>query len=303
MRRRRREPDKDAQVMAAARSSNEGKACDAVLRYIETRDDAKRVDLIFPEKAHHVGPVELVCSIGPQRYALEHTRIEPIAGFIQLNAEAERHFKPLENMLVGKLPVDDRFELQIPFGVMLGKSDRAVRPIQEALTNWIVATAPTLPIARLGRVVLPVTKFIVPGVPFEVHLHRWKREGFPFPFHVTHLVGSDIESARRERIRTAYIKKLDKLLKWKKMGARAVLILEEDDIQLTNHLVVGDALFDIESSISEQPDEIYLLSTASAVWFGVPIRVDRTTLYDLELDKRYWETAPDKLADVTNLRD
>src|SRR5579883_2250393 len=227
--------------MMAVSGSNEGKACDAILRYIEARDRFSRADLIFPEKANHVAPVELVCSLGPRRYALEHTRIEPFAGHIQLNVEGDRHVKPLEKMLAGKLPPDDRFELQIPFGVLLGKGDREVRPIQKALADWIVATAPKLPVARFGRVVLPVITFAVPGVPFTVRLHRWRREGFPVQFQVAHIVDSNLEHARRERIRTAYLKKVNKLLKWKEAGVRSVLILEENDIQVTNHFVVGDA--------------------------------------------------------------
>jgi hypothetical protein len=81
--------------MSATDRSNEGKACDAVLRDIEARERAVRRDLIFPEKTHDVGPVELVCTVGARRFAFEHTRIEPFAGHIQLEAEAERHFKPI----------------------------------------------------------------------------------------------------------------------------------------------------------------------------------------------------------------
>ena len=285
--------------MAATTDSNEGKACDAVLRHIEARQGGKRSCMIFPEKTHHVGPVELVCEICGQRYALEHTRIEPFAGHLQAEAEAERHFKPLEALVAGQLPPDDRFELHIPFGVLLGKSDREVRPIQAALAQWIIATAPTLPIARLGRVVTPVRKVTVPGVPFAVALHRWKREAFPSALHVVHLVAGDIEPARLDRLRTAYTRKLDKLLRSQVDGARAVLILEENDIQLTNHFRVGDALLEIEKGIAEKPDEVYLLSTGVSVWFGVPLRVDGTTFYDLPLEQRYWETGPAVLDNVT----
>jgi hypothetical protein len=289
--------------MGATDRSNEGKACDAVLRDIETREHATRLDLIFPEKTHHVGPVELICTLGNRRFAFEHTRIEPFPGHIQLEAEAERHFQPLTDALVGKLPVDDRFELHVPAGVLLGKNDREVRPIQEALVRWILETGPSLPIARFGRYVLPIQKVTPPGVPFAVALHRWKREGFPFPFNTVHLVGSDdLEATRMKRIEEAYTRKLAKLLKWKESGARTILILEENDIRLTNHFLVGDALFEIEKTIADRPDEVYLVSTAASRWFVIRLRIGNTTFYDMPVDERYWETGPTLLDNITGER-
>jgi hypothetical protein len=82
--------------MSATDRSNEGKACDAVLRHIEAREGGARRDVIFPEKTHDIGPVELVCTVGMRRFAFEHTRIEPFAGHIQLEAEAARHFTPIQ---------------------------------------------------------------------------------------------------------------------------------------------------------------------------------------------------------------
>jgi|SRR5271165_2353491 len=288
--------------MTAINSSNEGKACDAILRHIEARDGHTRSELAFPEKTHDVGPVELICAVGPRRYAFEHTRIEPFVGHIQLEAEAERHFQPLSEMVAGKLPSDDRFELHLPFGALLGKHDREVRPIQQALAEWIIATAPTLPIAAIGRVVLPVQKVSVLGVPFAVSLHRWKRDGFPVPFQVGHLVKSDTEPERVARIKVTYDKKLGKLLKWRAKGARTVLILEEDDIQLTNHFRVGDALINIEATVTERPDEVYLLSTANSVWFAVLLRIDDMSFYDLPVEDRHWKTSPDMLDNITGKR-
>jgi hypothetical protein len=269
------------------------------LRHLETREGQTRSDLIFPEKAHDVGPVELVCRLGARQYAFEHTRIEPFAGHIQLGAEAERHFDPLADLLAGKLPADDKFELHVPVGVLLGKHDREVRPIQEALVTWISSVAPTLPIAAFGRYALPNLKVTPPGVPFAVSLHRWKREEFPFPFIVKHAADFDIEAARRERLKTAYQKKLGKLLRWKQAGARAILILEEDDNQSTNHFRVAEALRSIEALVTDRPDEIYLFSTAESRWFAVRLRIGDILMENMELEERYWEAGPEGLEDIT----
>ena len=43
-----------------------------LLRHIEARDGHTRSEPAFPEKTHDVRPVELVCAVGPRRYAFEH---------------------------------------------------------------------------------------------------------------------------------------------------------------------------------------------------------------------------------------
>ncbi len=288
--------------MSTTDRSNEGKTCDAVLRHIEAREGGVRRDLIFPEKTHSVGPVELVCTVGARRFAFEHTRIEPFAGHIQLEAEAERHFKPITDRVASQLPAESRFELEVPVGAMLGLNDRAVRPIQDALVRWSLATAPGLPIAFPGRRILPIQKVTPPGVPFAVSLDRWPREDFPFPFVIRHLVEGDVEAGRLQRIRDAYDRKLRKLLPWKSSGAQTILILEEDDIFLTNHFNVTDAIIQIEGSTTNRPDEIYLLSVFTSTWFITRLRVGDKTLYDMPVDDRFWETDPSVLVNVTGER-
>jgi hypothetical protein len=83
--------------------TNEGKACDAVIRVLEVREGQMRKDLRSPEQDRHAAPIELTCRIGDRLFAFEHTIIEPFSGHVQLQAEAERHFRPIEAMLAGKL--------------------------------------------------------------------------------------------------------------------------------------------------------------------------------------------------------
>jgi hypothetical protein len=185
---------------------------------------------------------------------------------------------------------------------MLGLNDRAARPIQDGLARWILTTGPGLPTARPGRYLLPIQKITPPSVPFAVSLHRWPRDGFPFPFVIRHFVEGDVEAGRLPRIRGAYNKKVPKLMQWKKSGARSILILEEDDIFLTNHFNVADALFQIEGSSADRPDEVYLLSVFTSKWLITRLRVGGTTLYDMPVDERFWETDPSALVNLTGDR-
>jgi hypothetical protein len=63
---------------------NEGKACDAVIRWIEMRENALRQQLRFPEQEQHQHPVELTWLIGNRLFAFEHTGIEPFENQIRL---------------------------------------------------------------------------------------------------------------------------------------------------------------------------------------------------------------------------
>ena len=85
--------------MAVLLQFNEGRACDAIVRLLEKREGAVRQHLRWPERERHAAPVDLVCNIGAKLFAIEHTGIEPFAGHMQLEAEAETHFQPIEAMV------------------------------------------------------------------------------------------------------------------------------------------------------------------------------------------------------------
>jgi hypothetical protein len=78
---------------------NEGKVCDAIVRRLEARLNGSRAGLRWPEEERHAFPVEVAFTIGAQLFALEHTGIEPFKGHVQMDAEADRLFKPIVDAL------------------------------------------------------------------------------------------------------------------------------------------------------------------------------------------------------------
>jgi hypothetical protein len=80
-----------------------------------------------------------------------------------------------------------------------------------------------------------------------------------------------------------------------------VLILEENDIQCTNDKVVADALLEVEKTMSDLPDEVYLVTTAVRnLWYSLPLRVDNRNYYELSGDfEDITEVDPDTLIDLT----
>ena len=241
------------------RGFNEGKACDAVIKRIETREGQPRGDLRFPEREHHAAPVELVCEIGGRLFAFEHTSIEPFEQHMELEVKAPAHFWPIQERLTGLLPADEHFVLEVPAKATLHLRPRETRQVQDALVDWIKATAPTLPVVRLPGFAIPLTYSKVPGVPFEVFLIRSVRGGRPGQLSVTHLVERDLfEENRVARVRRAYEAKCPKLALWQQAGARTVLICEESDAQMTNHFLAAKAIHKVEEQTENKPNEVYL---------------------------------------------
>ena len=104
---------------------NEGKAIEAVLQRIESRDGAKRQgDGHSPDDEQDANPlrrVDYVCSIGSALHAFEHTGIEPFADQIELEVHNEKLFGPLTERFVDEADLSEydlaggkfvRFELK-----------------------------------------------------------------------------------------------------------------------------------------------------------------------------------------------
>jgi hypothetical protein len=272
---------------------NEGKACDAILRYLEAREDAARSNIRWPEEEHHPGPVELVCNIGSQLYALEHTGIEPFEGLVKLNNEAERVFGPIEAALEPVVPDGEVWELSLPVLGLQGRPSREVRRVQVALTEYIKSTAPTLQkrlYADYRKAPPPVN---IANVPFPVSLYRSEVPtdvpGFK-RLIIKHNVAGDTvtrEAHRQERIeRACSTNRFDKLAVWKeRAGARTILILENPDIFTTNTASVANAYLSIAASRSIKPDEAYLFDTSDRTeWFLWPLQIDDQTYFDINGD-------------------
>ncbi len=259
---------------------NEGKACDAVIRHIEFREGCSRRDLRFPEKENDSAPVELICFIGDCKFAFEHTGIEPFERLTELKAKSHIHFKPIKDSLVGRLPKTEHFVLHVPAKATLELKGKNLVDVQDAIVAWIENVAPTLPIARFDNYVIDTSYLSIPNVPFDVALHRVQMGGEHGQISFKHYVDRNLEGRqgqRTNRIRRAYREKIRKLANWQKDGARSVLILEENDINLTIPMLVADALTLVEQDEGtiEKPNEIYLLSSGlDKNWFLWPLRID-----------------------------
>jgi hypothetical protein len=292
---------------------NEGKACDAVLRYLESRDCSARSNIRWPEQEHHAGPVELVCNVGNRCYALEHTGIEPFEGFIQLNNEDERVFGPIEAAINPLVPEGEVWELSVRALGLQGRSGREVAQAQKALIDYVRITASTLQKRRYADYRNALSPASIPNVPFPVSLHRFQSEiagnvpGFK-PLLIRHVCEGDKvarESLREKRIeRACDAQRFNKLAVWKKeIGARTVLILENTDLFLTNEEIIAQAYLRIVSNVSNRPDEAFLFDTAlNSRWYLWPLQIGQQTFFDIYCDTKQplGKFAPTELISATN---
>lgn len=280
---------------------NEGKACDAILRRIEASMRARRQNCRWPENERHSAAVELVCEIGGKHFALEHTGVEPFEGYVRLQNDALTHFRPLEARISDTLPPTEYIELHMPLKATEGLRGKALVAAQSAIAEYVLAKAPTLPVARDGRYVLPIVRENPPGVAFEVSLHKWRRSWQSIGFRIVQTISEDLEAGRRARILRACEKKFPKLAAWQTHGATSILVLEDNDIQTTGSHLVAEAFLQVEQSVpGARPDEVYLVDTFSNTWWAHVIRVGTKTFFDFEDHHgRSWEIEPATLIDVT----
>ncbi len=239
-------------------------------------------------------------------YAFEHTGIEPFADQIVLEVQNRKLFGPIVERFSNR---GDRelWELHVPVEASAGLTSRQVGRVRDALIKWVELNADRFPVTLLyDRYANPHLGETAPDVPFPVSLHRGSLDSHHFPresplcgqFMMKYFVSRDLEKARTARLQKACEDKFPKLATWKQDGARTVLVLEENDLSLTNHQVVADALVPAEATMSDAADEIFLVSTSFAEkWWVTCLRRAGKTYYDD--GERFHEIDPTALAALT----
>jgi hypothetical protein len=281
---------------------NEGKVCEAIIRHLEARERATRTEVFSPETANHNNPVELVFRLGARLFALEHTGIEPFENHMRLEAEANRHFDAIVDAVMD-LTHSDILEIHVPAKAMLGRKKDDVTRIQTAIITWVRQTAPTLGTRSYADYSGDIQWTSIEGVPYKLRLFRFQNFiDEPGKVQIVHSVEGDSDKHRSDRLRRVCDKKFPKLAAWKRYhDARTVLVLEENDIQLTNYALVADSYLPLAFARNDRPDETYLISTCIGPWNVWPILIGDKTLHDLAIDDyvQRWDVDPATLTHAT----
>ena len=263
--------------------SNEGEACNAVVRFIEQRTGGVRCCVRRPETDHAGPPVDFRLKIGAVEYAIEHTLIETFTGEISAGVALE-FFAPVKTALGGKLPGSGIYQVVFPTDPTLGVRRERLKYSQESLIGWIRENAPNLQ-QRPGGSRIPPIKGTPSGFPYEIELRyaATSRQGTSRLGAVRYLPpDQDSKADLLCQLQRALRRKLPKLHRCKCEGARTVLVLEDDGFPLRAEASpVGEALLELWQQLAGElsfPDEIYVVFAETGRW-----RVSR-----IKDDDRWW---------------
>jgi len=257
---------------------NEGKACDAVVTFLERRTGQKRTNIRRSE-IDGIGPrVDLRLSLGSQDYAIEHTQIETFSRQIQMQKEFGDFITPVVDQLSGTLPAPGVYHLYFPTNARIGVPPNKLDNVRSDFTDWVREHSQRLHAKNPDR---PTRKHNPhgfdgqyrakpPGFPYEVMLRREAHWSFSSRHDgvllVARIAPEHVETRRAARLKEALDGKCPKLRRCKEEGSHTILVLEDSDVSLSNYALIGDGLADALKERRDLPDEIYLLETAIDPW-------------------------------------
>lgn len=232
--------------------------CNFVREIIASRTGEAIAVSARPELTNRSIPaVEELWESASHRYAVEHTRLESYGGQIENEAKLRRLILPVREFLVGRLPGSH------VLAVRVSETQAARIKFEEAHKEIIELTLQAAPkLKDEETIVLPSTK-----LPFTVQLHRRRGDrGSHVAVHC--LIEGDGEDLRLQRMRRALSDKCPKLATWCLDGRTSVLVLEANDIQLSNAFVGFDAFKQAIAERDDKPDIVVFVETDGSPMYG-----------------------------------
>ncbi|OLC49390.1 MAG: hypothetical protein AUH82_00715 [Chloroflexi bacterium 13_1_40CM_4_65_13] len=201
-------------------------------------------------------------------FAIEHTSIDTLPDQRRDAAWYEQVVGNLDKEMSPR-PAKTLFIVLRYDAVQIGQDWRSIR---EALKRWLQTDGQLLADGR--------REVRIEGVPFPVDVSQWSVPArIPPSLFFGRYTRED--ATLPQRIRALCDRKIQKLAAWKARGKTTVLLLENDDLALMNHIKFSDALRDAyPGGRPAGVDQLWYVSTAI-----------QPTLQFLDLS-RMWEIEP-----------
>jgi hypothetical protein len=292
--------------MPARPIDNERKACDAVARALEGLCGATRTNAYSPEDRGNPSPVEYVFDLGGVQHAIEHTIVEAFARQIHTGVDFGSFIEPIAAALDRRMPPPGKFLLVFAINPSQGMKPREISAAQQAIIAWVEQAAAELHREypeQPSRIRKPggfrnQRRATIAGIVLllQRETHWAEPEAVHGRLFIQRFAPPDYESLRDERIRKAMDKKLPKLKVWKDGGARSVLVLENGDMALSNHIVILESAEAALADRADLPDELWLVDTTiESEWTVWCLIRDGVSFPDDETRNRYWDFKPANL--------
>jgi hypothetical protein len=285
---------------------NERKACDAVARALEGLCGSTRTNAYSPEDRGALAPVEYVFDLGGVQYAIEHTIVEAFAGQIHTGVDFGSFIEPIAAALDHHMPPPGRFVLVFAINPSKGMKPREITAAQQAVIAWVEEEAAELHDEcpeQPSKIRKPggfrnERKATIAGI--DLTLQRETHWAEPETVHgrlfIQRFAPKDYETLRAQRIEKAMTKKLPKLKVWKDGGARTILVLENGDISLSNHVAILEAAEIALAGRADGPGELWLVDTTiDSQWTAWCLIRDGVSFPDEDTQNRYWDFKPTNL--------
>jgi len=205
----------------------------------------------------------MVCSIGSDRFALEHTKLEAYAEQHRDGIHFEEALLELEHM--AELPGSAWYMLLVPANCFQGLRQSQISKMRNLIAEWVREKSSNL--KNFVRNMDVITAQI-PDVPFPVTLQAIA--GGPTEsggkLKIARIAPPGWEKGQAEQIAIALSKKIPKLEIWSNRGTSTVLILENGDPSLINHHWVLDKLREQIPRQFHCPDYIFFIYAIGTPW-------------------------------------
>lgn len=235
-------------------SDHEKLIYDLVVPLLERRSNEKIVLIDRPDKSERNSKaIDFVARGKEIFYLIEHTFIENQIGRKQNDAHFKKLLEPLMNFFYKKFTPGFYYQVYVSMSEIKGAKETA--QIQTNLISWVENVEPLL---KLDQVLIETPS----NIPFAVRI--CKRAATIPDIDGMFLVGRishASEESREARIKIAFDDKFPKLnaAKSKQLKARSILILESNDLALSNHILIWKAVEAALQRRADVPDEIYLI--------------------------------------------
>ena len=201
---------------------------------------------------------DAVASIGKKTVAIEHTSIDCYQNQREENALFLKLFKPVKEALEKELKVPGKFDISTDSKINLKGFDyNKARPL---IIKRCLEQAKTLKFGSPETAPNHFAILKIPEIPFYIKLCRWPGKNCVRLYCHSF---EEIQTELMEVLNKAIKSRGEKVTQYKDKSYRTVLLIESQDIQLTNDAMIRQAFFKITKDVSvmELPDEVYLILT------------------------------------------